>query len=206
MAIRDKDPSTKSLVVSQFTSFLDIVEDALKKQDFQFVRLDGRMAQEARARAIETFSEPSSSAPTVFLLSLTAGGVGLNLTAATRVFLLDPVSCACADLRLFVFKQVIRPFSFYFLAEVRVAGEHVYRRFSPLRITDARHISLLLIPLFLSVRLALPSQTLMKTMYSVKYQSTLPITPEFTHQSCRYKIIGFLLEPFPTHFTLILKV
>lgn len=90
VAIRDKDPSTKSLVVSQFTSFLDIVEDALKKQDFQFVRLDGRMAQEARARAIETFSEPSSGAPTVFLLSLTAGGVGLNLTAATRVFLLDP--------------------------------------------------------------------------------------------------------------------
>lgn len=113
MAIRDKDPSTKSLVVSQFTSFLDIVEDALKKQDFQFVRLDGRMAQEARARAIETFSELSSSAPTVFLLSLTAGGVGLNLTAATRVFLLDPVSGARADLSVFVFKQVIRPFSHF---------------------------------------------------------------------------------------------
>lgn len=91
VAIRDKDPSRKSLVVSQFTSFLDIVEDALKKQDFLFVRLDGRMAQEARARAIETFSDRSSSSPTVFLLSLTAGGVGLNLTAATRVFLLDPV-------------------------------------------------------------------------------------------------------------------
>ena len=91
-AIRDKDPSTKSLVVSQFTSFLDIIEGALKQQDFLFVRLDGRMAQEARARAIETFSDPSSSSPTVFLLSLTAGGVGLNLTAASRVFLLDPVS------------------------------------------------------------------------------------------------------------------
>lgn len=90
-AIRDKDPSRKSLVVSQFTSFLDIVEDALKEQGFLFVRLDGRMTQEARARAIETFSDPSSSSPTVFLLSLTAGGVGLNLTAATRVFLLDPV-------------------------------------------------------------------------------------------------------------------
>ena len=90
-AIRDKNPSRKSLVVSQFTSFLDIVEDALKEQDFLFVRLDGRMTQEARARAIETFSDPSSSSPTVFLLSLTAGGVGLNLTAATRVFLLDPV-------------------------------------------------------------------------------------------------------------------
>ena len=90
-AIRDKDPSTKSLVVSQFTSFLDIIEDALREQDIMFVRLDGRMTQEARASAINTFSDPSSSSPTVFLLSLTAGGVGLNLTAATRVFLLDPV-------------------------------------------------------------------------------------------------------------------
>ncbi|KAL9986038.1 hypothetical protein ACROYT_G000101 [Oculina patagonica] len=89
-AIRDKDPSIKSLVVSQFTSFLDIIEDALKNEDFPFVRLDGRMTQEARARAIESFADPSSSSPRVFLLSLTAGGVGLNLTAATRVFLMDP--------------------------------------------------------------------------------------------------------------------
>ena len=49
------------------------------------------MTQEARARAIENFSDLSSSSPRVFLLSLTAGGVGLNLTAATRVFLMDPV-------------------------------------------------------------------------------------------------------------------
>lgn len=90
-AIRDKDPSTKSLVVSQFTSFLDVIEKALKKEDLSFVRLDGRMSQEARARAIENFSDRSSSSPRVFLLSLTAGGVGLNLTAATRVFLMDPV-------------------------------------------------------------------------------------------------------------------
>jgi len=69
---------------------LDVIEKALKKEDLSFVRLDGRMTQEARARAIENFSNPSSSSPRVFLLSLTAGGVGLNLTAATRVFLMDP--------------------------------------------------------------------------------------------------------------------
>lgn len=89
-AIRDKDPFTKSLVVSQFTSFLDLIEEALHKEDFNFVRLDGRMMQETRARAIESFANTCSSSPTVFLLSLTAGGVGLNLTAATRVFLMDP--------------------------------------------------------------------------------------------------------------------
>ena len=77
--------------MSQFTSFLDIIEDALQKEDISFVRLDGRMTQEARAHAIENFADLSSSSPRVFLLSLTAGGVGLNLTAATRVFLMDPV-------------------------------------------------------------------------------------------------------------------
>jgi len=90
VVIRNQNPSIKSLVVSQFTSFLDLIEDALRGENFLFVRLDGRMTQEARAQAIERFSDTSSSAPTVFLLSLTAGGVGLNLTAATRVFLLDP--------------------------------------------------------------------------------------------------------------------
>ncbi|XP_068740295.1 helicase-like transcription factor isoform X2 [Montipora capricornis] len=90
VAIRNQNSSTKSLVVSQFTSFLDIIEEALRQENFFFVRLDGRMTQEARAQAIERFTDPSSSSPTVFLLSLTAGGVGLNLTAATRVFLLDP--------------------------------------------------------------------------------------------------------------------
>ena len=90
--IRDKDPSVKSLVVSQFTSFLDLIEAALEKESFPFVRLDGRMMQEARVQAMKNFSDPSSSSPKVFLLSLSAGGVGLNLTAATRVFLMDPVS------------------------------------------------------------------------------------------------------------------
>ena len=78
--------------MSQFTSLLDLIEDALRRENFLFVRLDGRMTQKARARAIERFSDTGPSAPTVFLLSLTAGGVGLNLTAATRVFLMDPVS------------------------------------------------------------------------------------------------------------------
>ena len=78
--------------MSQFTSLLDLIEDPLRQENFLFARLDGRMTQTARAQAIERFSDTSLSSPTVFLLSLTAGGVGLNLTAATRVFLLDPVS------------------------------------------------------------------------------------------------------------------
>jgi SWI/SNF-related matrix-associated actin-dependent regulator of chromatin subfamily A3 len=49
------------------------------------------MSSKARSQAIEEFSDPTSGSPTIFLLSLKAGGVGINLTAASRVFLIDPV-------------------------------------------------------------------------------------------------------------------
>ena len=89
--LRTEDPSVKSLVISQFTSMLNILETPLKAQGFNFVRLDGKMSQKQRAEVIEWFNEKSPDSPTVMLLSLKAGGVGLNLTAASRVFLLDPV-------------------------------------------------------------------------------------------------------------------
>ena len=86
-----EDPFRKSLVVSQFSAFLNLLEVPLKESGFEFVRLDGSMSAKQRATAIEMFSSKSIDAPTVMLLSLKAGGVGLNLTAATRVFLMDPV-------------------------------------------------------------------------------------------------------------------
>lgn len=50
------------------------------------------MNEKERRLAIKNFSSNSEDAPTVFLLSMKAGGVGINLTAATRVFLMDPVN------------------------------------------------------------------------------------------------------------------
>ena len=44
-ALREKDPSIKSLVVSQFTSFLDVIQRPLRKDGFSFTRLDGTMNQ-----------------------------------------------------------------------------------------------------------------------------------------------------------------
>ena len=70
---------------------LDILETPLEKEGFNFVRLDGKMSQRKRAEVIASFGESSPDSPTVMLLSLKAGGVGVNLTAASRVFLLDPV-------------------------------------------------------------------------------------------------------------------
>ena len=89
--IRSEDPSVKSLVISQFTSMLNIVETPLKAEGFNFVRLDGKMTQKKRAEVIDWFDDRGPDSPTIMLLSMKAGGVGLNLTAASRVFLLDPV-------------------------------------------------------------------------------------------------------------------
>ncbi|AWP16235.1 putative helicase-like transcription factor [Scophthalmus maximus] len=87
---QSEDSSIKSLVVSQFTRFLTILETPLREHGFTFVRLDGTMTQKRRTQVIQEFQSSSADGPVVMLLSLKAGGVGLNLTAASRVFLMDP--------------------------------------------------------------------------------------------------------------------
>ncbi|HVU51528.1 MAG TPA: DEAD/DEAH box helicase [Polyangia bacterium] len=75
----------KALVFSQWTSFLDLVEPHLAKAGIAFCRLDG--ATRDRAGVTATFQ--SEDGPPVMLVSLKAGGSGLNLTAADHVFLCD---------------------------------------------------------------------------------------------------------------------
>jgi superfamily II DNA or RNA helicase len=76
----------KALVFSQWTSLLDLVEPALRARSFAFVRLDGSTRD--RQGVVDAFQDPGG--PPVMLISLKAGGTGLNLTAADNVFLLDP--------------------------------------------------------------------------------------------------------------------
>ncbi len=76
----------KALVFSQWTSMLDLVEPALKKASIAFTRLDGSTRD--RGEVVARFQDQAG--PPVLLLSLKAGGTGLNLTAADHVFLLDP--------------------------------------------------------------------------------------------------------------------
>lgn len=90
LALRSEDASVKSLVVSQFTRFLTLLEVPLREHGFTFTRLDGSMSQRNRAKAIQEFQDESAGGPSIMLLSLKAGGVGLNLTAASYVFLMDP--------------------------------------------------------------------------------------------------------------------
>ncbi|KZF26698.1 putative DNA repair protein rad-5 [Xylona heveae TC161] len=89
--LRHENPSIKSVVFSQFTAFLDLLEPALARDGIRFLRFDGSMAQKQRAAVLAQFAaSPESAGGLVLLLSLRAGGVGLNLTSAQRVFMMDP--------------------------------------------------------------------------------------------------------------------
>ena len=80
------DEGHKALVFSQFTSLLRIVRDRLDSQRVAYQYLDG--ATRDRKAPVERFqNDPDCK---LFLVSLKAGGLGLNLTAAEYVFLLDP--------------------------------------------------------------------------------------------------------------------
>jgi DNA repair protein RAD5 len=86
--IKKASAATKSVIFSQFTSFLDILEPALDGASIPYLRFDGSMAQKARAAVLAEFANRTKGC--VLLLSLKAGGVGLNLTCASNVFMMDP--------------------------------------------------------------------------------------------------------------------
>ena len=92
--LRRDAPGTKSVVFSQFTSFLDLISPALARENIPFLRFDGAMSQKARAAVLSEFALESNTGNSkkgiVLLLSLRAGGVGLNLTMARSVFMMDP--------------------------------------------------------------------------------------------------------------------
>lgn len=77
----------RALVFSQFTALLDLFEAALKRAEISFVRLDGQTPSAQRGAIVSEFQ---TGRATAFLLSLKAGGTGLNLTAADYVLHLDP--------------------------------------------------------------------------------------------------------------------
>lgn len=81
------DGGHKLLLFSQFTSVLDEVEKALKKEHIKNLRIDGSVSKEERMRRVEAFNEGDIP---VFCISLKAGGTGLNLTAADIVIHFDP--------------------------------------------------------------------------------------------------------------------
>ena len=86
--LRSKKRTVKSIVFSNFTSMLQLIEWRLHRAGFSTVMLDGSMTPTQRQRSIHHFM--TNVGVEVFLVSLKAGGVALNLTAASSVFIVDP--------------------------------------------------------------------------------------------------------------------
>jgi superfamily II DNA or RNA helicase len=82
-----RESGEKALVFSMFVAHLTLARNALKEQGFTVEWLTGSTSASARAKAVRRFQNGDAD---VFLLSTKAGGTGLNLTAASYVFHLDP--------------------------------------------------------------------------------------------------------------------
>ncbi|PSR75765.1 hypothetical protein PHLCEN_2v8882 [Hermanssonia centrifuga] len=85
--IEDRGEGEKTIIFSQFTSMLDIVEPFLKSRHIKYVRYDGSMSKQHREEALEKIKD--SKTIRVILISFKAGSTGLNLTCCNNVILVD---------------------------------------------------------------------------------------------------------------------
>ncbi|EGD87329.2 hypothetical protein H112_05869 [Trichophyton rubrum D6] len=84
-----RQPPIKSVIFSAWTSHLDLIEIALEENGLTgYTRLDGTMSLKQRNASIETFSTDDNV--TILLVTIGAGGVGLNLTAGSMVYIMEP--------------------------------------------------------------------------------------------------------------------
>jgi SNF2 family DNA or RNA helicase len=86
--MRAANGANKALIFSQFTSTLRWLQTRLPEEGFGFRTVSGSMPLKQRAEAIAAFQKDPPT--TVFLLSMRSGAVGINLTSATHVFLVEP--------------------------------------------------------------------------------------------------------------------
>ncbi|WP_415349634.1 DEAD/DEAH box helicase [Clostridium perfringens] len=87
--VKDASESGKKILLfSQFTSVLKKIEEDFKKEEISYLYLDGGTSAKDRVERVKKFNEDSNIK--VFLISLKAGGVGLNLTSASMVIHFDP--------------------------------------------------------------------------------------------------------------------
>ncbi|NXP49890.1 TTF2 factor, partial [Heliornis fulica] len=87
-AIQSQSEPQKSVVVSQWTSMLKVVAVHLQRLGMKYATVDGSVNPKQRMDAVEEFNN-NPRGPQVMLVSLLAGGVGLNLTGGNHLFLLD---------------------------------------------------------------------------------------------------------------------
>ena len=83
----EENPSVKIIVYTQFVTMIEILAKVCEIEGWSYVRYFGGMSTEARASTVKKFGEEPIN---IFFATLTTGGVGLNLTMATRVLMMDP--------------------------------------------------------------------------------------------------------------------
>ncbi|MCG8580407.1 MAG: SNF2 family helicase [Bacteroidales bacterium] len=86
--ITDKTANHKILIFSQFVKMLGLIKDELTRRSIEFEYLDGKSSTKQREQSVNNFQ--TNDELRVFLISLKAGGTGLNLTAADYVYIVDP--------------------------------------------------------------------------------------------------------------------
>ena len=87
-AMRAASPQHKALIFTQYLSTMELLKATMAAHSFQYQTLEGHMTMRQRKRNLEEFrSDPQCA---VFLLSMRSGAVGLTLTAASHVFILEP--------------------------------------------------------------------------------------------------------------------
>lgn len=84
-----RNTDEKVVVVSNYTSTLNLIEQLLSSTGLTYLRLDGSVAAKKRQGLVDQFNRSKSSQSFAFLLSAKAGGVGLNLIGASRLILFD---------------------------------------------------------------------------------------------------------------------
>ncbi|KAI7859774.1 P-loop containing nucleoside triphosphate hydrolase protein [Circinella umbellata] len=84
---RLKYPREKTIIFSQFTSMLDLMEEQLQRSGFKYCRYDGSMSNHLREKNLDALRTDNEC--TIMLISLKCGSLGLNLTAANHVILMD---------------------------------------------------------------------------------------------------------------------
>ncbi|KAF8813639.1 hypothetical protein BYT27DRAFT_7334698 [Phlegmacium glaucopus] len=84
-----QNTSEKCVLVSHYTSTLNILEAYCRKSSYSYYRLDGQTPQNKRQEYVNAFNRESQHNSFIFLLSSKAGGVGINLIGASRLFIID---------------------------------------------------------------------------------------------------------------------
>ncbi|KAL2074592.1 hypothetical protein VTL71DRAFT_8370 [Oculimacula yallundae] len=123
--------SEKVVIVSNYTSTLDLIGEHLTSMSLSFLRLDGKTPQKQRQGLVDKFNKSDASNAFAFLLSAKSGGSGLNLIGASRLFLFDvdwnPATDQQAMARIHRHGQK-RPVKIYRLVLAGGMDEKIYQR------------------------------------------------------------------------------